>query len=170
MLKKIYKVLLENWIVWLIGGILIIWGYSSDGWIKIGIGCLVFYMAFNQATSRYKLYKRRKYWYEQNEGKIIFYYATKKQIQVKIQEKILPFLNEDILQAYYDGPKIVCNHENINFLGRRIEKMTPNNPAIIKILNGQIEVIVELTELMNIENENFNFEQIINKIKAVYQI
>ena len=165
MLKKIYKVLLENWIVWLIGGILIFWGYSLDGWIKIGIGCLVFFLAVNAAIYKYKLYKRRENWFVQNEGEIIFFYPTKKQIQIRIQEKILPFFKKGILQAYYKGPMIVCNFENINFLVSRIEKVRPNNPSIIKIRNGEFEVIAELAELMNIEDENFNFDQIRNKIK-----
>lgn len=167
MLKNIYRVLLDNWIVWLIGGIIILWGFLSSGWIKIGIGCLVIYLAVNEAIYKYKFYKKRENWFVQNDGKIIFFYPTKKQIQVRIQEKILPFFNKDLLEAYYQGPLIICNSENINFLVSRIGKVRPNNPAIIEILNGELKVIVELAELMNIEDENFNFEKVHNKIKEV---
>lgn len=155
--KDTYKAIIDSSPLWIIGGVLIGWGIHANGWIRMGIGILFIYWGIITAIKDYKLDRQIEKWINDNEGKFIFFYATKKKIQEKIKSEILPMFEANVLQAYYDGPKIVGDFEKINFLIRRImnfnPKIKPHNPSIIKVENGEFVVKDELKLLMNIETE-----------------
>ncbi len=157
-LKDILKSIIDSSILWIIGGILLGWGIYADGWIRMGLGVLVIYSGIVTAINDYKLDRQIEMWLEDHEGKFVFFYAANKKIQEKIKSEILPMFEVDILQAYYDGSKIVGDLEKVNHLLKRImhfnPKIRPNNPTIIKIENGNFVVKDELKVLMKIVTES----------------
>ncbi len=156
-IKDLYKAIIDSYPLWLIGSILIGWGTYANGWIRIGIGGLFIYLGITTAINDYQLDRQIEKWLRKNEGKLIFFYATKKKIQEKIKSEILPLFETNVLQAYYDGPRIVGDLEKINYLLKRImafnPKIKPHNPSIIKIKKGKLVVKDELKLLMEIQTE-----------------
>ena len=156
MIKYIYKSIIDSSISWIIGGILIIWGIYANGWIRIGIGFLLIYGEIITAINNYKLDRQIEKWLKENNGKFLFFYPTKKHIQQRIKNEILPLFDENVLQAFYEGPKIIGDLEKINFLLKRVmlfdKRIRPNNPAIIEIKNGEFIIKDELSFLVNLKD------------------
>jgi len=104
------------------------------------------------SVKNYRLDAEINIWLKENDSRLIFFYATKKEIQERIRGSILPILDESVLQVYYDGPKIVGDLEGINHLLRRImscnPKIRPHNPSIVKIENGEFIVKDEFKFMM----------------------
>ncbi|GAL87786.1 hypothetical protein MYP_5017 [Sporocytophaga myxococcoides] len=169
MLVKIYKAIISTSFLWVIGLLLVLWGYYADGIIRILIGFLFIYLAIKSAISDYKLDTEIEGWLIKNQGRIIFFYPTKLPIQNKIKEEILPLFPDNILQAYYDGPKIVGDLEPIRFLIKRImflnPKIRPNYPTIIRIENKDLIVKEELVELMGIHKKRIDLNEIKRRIE-----
>lgn len=155
--KDIYKAIIDSSVLWIIGGILIAWGIYAHGWIRTGLGFLFIYWGATTAIHDYKLDRQIEKWLIANNGKIIFFYPAKKLVQERIKNEILPMFDEKVLEAFYDGPKIVGDLEEINFLLRRVmfsnDRIRPNNPTIIEIKNGELLVKDELSFLTNLEGE-----------------
>ena len=155
--KDIYKAIIDSSPLWIIGGVLMGWGIYANGWIRIGIGGFFIALGIINAIQDYKLDREIERWAEENNGKFIFFFAAKQKIQENIKSEVLPMFDENILQAFYEGPKIVGDLEQINFLLKRImdfnPKIRPNNPSIIKIENGKFIVKDEFKSLMKIEAE-----------------
>ena len=168
MLIKIYKAVSDTWFLWLIAGILILWGYYNDGWIRIGFGCLFIYLAIRTSIDDYKLDRKIDKWFKNHEGKTIFFYPTKKEIQNRIKEEVVPLPQKDVLQVYYDGPKLIGDTEDMNFIISRImffrKELSPNRPSIFRVENGDFKVICNLNLLMNIIDEGFDLEAVKRKI------
>ena len=162
-IKDISRAVAEFWFIFLLGGILMTCGYNESSWFSYITGCFLIYIGISSASHFYKYQRKLEKWLVKNEGNILFFYPTKKKIQQRIQAEVLPLFEGDFLQAYYDGPNIVGDLEELYFLLKPVifpnSAIRPNNPAIIQIRNGKFVVKDELKVLMNLADRNWEVDK-----------
>lgn len=169
LLKKIYKAVIPSTFFLVVGVIIMLWGTYVNGWGRMSIGGLLIYWSIKVSIQGYQLDQELEKWLKQNDGKFIFFFATKKKIQEKIKKEILPMFGEDVLQGYYEGPKIVGDLKQINYLLGRVmffnPKIKPHHPSIIKIEQGDLIVKDELKILMEINELDLDKQELKKRIK-----
>lgn len=169
LLKKIYKAVIDSLFFLIIGVVVLLWGIYDNGWGRIIIGGFLICWSIELSIQSYQMDQELEKWLKQNDGKFIFFFATKKKIQEKIKIEILPMFEEDVLQGYYEGPKIVGDLKQINYLLGRVmffyPKIKPHHPSIIKIEQGDLIVKDELKVLMEINELDLDKQKLRKRIK-----
>lgn len=117
---------------------------------------------------KYKYIHELKLWRSQNNGRIIFFYPTKKDIQLEIEKQILPMLPKHILKVYYDGPSLVGDIKRsvIYELINQYKDIKVNSPAIFKVVNNKIH-IESLPELKDIDVTRIDLTTIKNRVDKI---
>jgi hypothetical protein len=107
-------------------------------------------------------------WRQQNNGKLIFFYATTKKIQEKIEKEIVPTLPTNCLKVYYNGPTLVGDiKQSVTMeLINQYNQIKLNSPSIFKIVDNKIH-IETLSELMSIETNPVDLDVIKAKIEKI---
>lgn len=142
--------------------VLCFWGLYTNGFLGrffggcvLLIGGLIFSAVLSEAKGNRGRDKQLNKWLEENDNRLIFFYATKKKNQEKIKKNILPLFEADVLEGYYEGPRIAGAFKEIDFLMNRImyrnPKIRPHNPSIIKIIDGEFVIMDELNMLKDMD-------------------
>ena len=77
----------------------ILWGIYDDGYIRIGVGLIICYIAITATINDQKTLRHIQKWKEDNEGRLVFFYPASKRVQQKIRETILPLMPSNTLQV-----------------------------------------------------------------------
>lgn len=151
----------------LLGSLLILWGYSNDGIVRIVFGILIIAFFTKTGIENFKYIRELKLWRKQNNGRLIFFYPTKKDVQTEIEKNILPLLPKDILSVYYDGPTLVGDIKRsvVLELMNQHKEIKVNSPSIIKIDDEKIHIapLPELTDF----NSNIDLNSIKEKLNKI---
>ena len=152
----------------LIGGIIVYWGYSKNGVVRFIIGALIILTFIKNAIENIKYVKEIKLWWKENEGQLIFFYPTSKKIQERIELEVIPYLPNDCLKVYYNGPSLVGDIKRsiIVDLMNQYKLITVNSPSIFKIVNGRL-YIESLSELLQIEKHTIDMNAVKTKIDQI---
>ena len=155
-------------ITFLLGGLLIYWGAKNDGTIRIILGLLLIGVFAKNALDNAKYVKDLQLWRQQNNGKLIFFYATTKKIQEKIEKEIIPTLPSNCLKVYYKGPTLVGDiKQSVTMeLINQYNQIKLNSPSIFKIVDNKIH-IETLSELMSIETNPVDLDVIKAKVEKI---
>jgi hypothetical protein len=114
--------------------------------------------------------KRTDEWLSINEGKVIFFFTSKADNQEAIFDKIVPFIKEDVELAYHVGPKVICTLEP--FPTPYLLKNAYNSdrgfklgtPCLLELTKAGFELKIDLSELKNALETDFDFAPIIKRI------
>jgi hypothetical protein len=138
-------------ITFLLGGLLIYWGVKNDGIIRIIMGVLVIGVFAKNAFDNVKYVQDLKLWRQQNNGRLIFFYATSKNLQTRIEKEIFSLLPPNCLKVYYDGPKLVGDIKRsvILELMNQFKDIQLNSPSIFKVTNDKISIekIIDIKDI-----------------------
>lgn len=167
-MKKYLSIIKSNIIGILIAGGIFYWGFINDGYIRMGIGVLILYVVIKSGIDNFNYARELDNWVKTNQGKLILFYPAKKPIQEKIKADFIPKIPYEIMEVYYDGPKLIGDiKRSIVF---EIMKWNPNvvihKPAILKIVNKSV-VMEELDELKSIDNIDLDYQALLDKIEKV---
>ncbi|MCU0431953.1 MAG: hypothetical protein MUC87_00705 [Bacteroidia bacterium] len=167
-MREYRDIILTTLILYLLGGLLILWGYNNDGTVRIIFGVLIIVLFTKNGIDNYKYIQELKLWRRQNNGKLIFFYPTKKDIQVEIEKQIFPILPKDILKVHYDGPSLVGDIKRSVMveLMNQYKEIQVNSPAIFKIVDNKIH-IESLPELKGLNSTITDLSAIKHKIDKI---
>ena len=167
--KDILKAIKGIYLGLLVGLLIIVWGWHDKSNFKLILGLLIIVIAIKTAVNDYATEQSIKSWIERNEDRLLLFYPTKKLIQDRIRELIIPIFEEPVLEAYYEGPKIGGDLKSYPYLLKRImkekEKIQLNCPSLIRIKSGEFVVVQELEELMKINETDFDIGMVKQKIR-----
>lgn len=155
-------------ITFLLGGMLIVWGYKDDGFLRIIFGVLIIIIFAKNGIDNFRYIRELKLWRIQNNGRLIFFYPTKKDAQLAIEKNILPMLPEDVLKVYYEGPSLVGDVKRsvIIELMNQYGDIKVNSPSIFKIVDNKIH-IESLPELKDVNLTKTELALIKNKMDKI---
>lgn len=154
-------------ITFLLGGLLILWGYSNDGIVRIIFGVLIILIFTKNGIDSCKYIQELKLWRAQNNGRLVFFYPTKKDVQTEIEKNIVPILPKDIFRVYYDGSTLVGDIKRsvILELMNQYKEIKVNSPSLFKIVDEIIH-IESLPELKDF-NDNTDLNSIKEKVGKI---
>lgn len=95
------------------GVLLILWGYYNDGIVSIILGVLIIGVFTKNTIDTSRDFQELKLWQTQNNGTLIFFYPTKKHLQVEIENKIWPLLPKATLSGGGPLTRLAGNHQFI---------------------------------------------------------
>ncbi len=164
-MKPYTEIIKSTLIAFLIGGILILWGYKVDGTVRIILGILIIVIFTKNGIYNLKYILELRKWKTQNNRKLIFFYPTRKDLQVEIEKKIVPLLPKDTLKVYYEGPSLVGDIKRsiIKDLMNQYTEIEVNSPSIFKFIDNKI-YIQKLPELNDINTINFDSISVKTKV------
>jgi hypothetical protein len=167
-MNKYLSIIKSNSIGVLIAGGIFYWGFANDGYIRMGIGILILFGIIKSGIDNFNYAIELDKWIKENQGKLILFYPTKKPIQQKIKTDFIPKIPYEIMEVYYDGPKLIGDiKRSIVF---EIMKWNHNikihQPAILKILNKSV-VMEKLDELKTIDHTDLDYQILLDKIEKV---
>lgn len=167
-----YKKLIKKTIIsFLIGGLFIFWGYQNDGILRIVIGSLILVNYTKKGIENFKFIRELKLWMRENNGRLVFFYPIKKEVQLEVEKHILPLLPLDVLKVKYDGPNLVGDIKlSVTIeLMNQYEEIKVNSPSLFKIIGNKIRII-SLSELKDFDTTSLNLSSIKNKIDEIIKI
>jgi hypothetical protein len=155
-------------ITFLLGGLLIFWGYKNDGILRIILGAVIIVIFAKNGIDNFKYIRELKLWRAENNGRLIFFYPTKKDIQLAIEKNIVPILPKDVLKVYYDGPSLVGDiKRSVTIeLMNQYKDIKVNSPSIFKIVDNKIH-IESLPELKDFNLTKTDLSSIKNKMDKI---
>ena len=148
----LYKKLIQHtFIAFLIGALLVLWGYKNDGIFRIGFGLLIIIVFLKDGIKDLYYIQELRSWMKRNNGRLVFFYATKSDVQLKIEQRILPFIPGDAFKVFYMGPMLEGDMKLslIISLMTHFKEVTINSPSIFKITGYTIR-LQEIPELMTL--------------------
>ncbi|QNK78279.1 hypothetical protein H7F37_04120 [Winogradskyella sp. PAMC22761] len=164
-----YLLLLKLNIRWiLIASILLFWGIMNDGYIRISIAVLILYFTFKSIINDSKYITELNNWIKLNQDKLILFYPTTKPIQENIRNKFIPKIPFEIMEVYYDGPKLIGDiKRSIVFeIIRWYPKVNIHSPSILKVVNKSI-LVEALDDLNTINLTDNDYKKLIEKIEKI---
>lgn len=138
---KYYKTLLLTILIsFSLGGLLILWGYKNDGILRIVFGVLIIAMFAGYGILQFNYIRELNQWIKRNNGRLVFFYPTKKEKQLEIEKQLLPLLPADILKVYYEGPNLVGDIKRsvIIELMKQYKDIKVHSPCVFKIVDNNI--------------------------------
>ncbi|NRR93402.1 hypothetical protein HSX10_17645 [Winogradskyella undariae] len=167
-MNKYLSIIKSNLIGILIAGGIFYWGFANNGYIRMGIALLILLAIIKSGIGNFNYAIELDNWTESNQEKLILFYPTKKTIQEKIKAEFIPKIPYEVMEVYYDGPKLIGDIKRSIVL--EIMKWNTNikihQPAILKIVNKSV-VMEELYELKSIDKEVIDFQKLLNRIDKV---
>ncbi|WP_196887369.1 hypothetical protein [Aureivirga sp. CE67] len=166
--NKYFSTLKSKSLLILIAFIFLFWGILTNNYTQISIGLIILIIISRFVFKDFKYIQELHHWILKNENKIILFYPTKNSTQENIQQNLIPKIPFEIMEVYYDGPKIVGDikrsvvHEMIKWNS----KIDTNFPAIIKVKKDTL-LVEELFELIRTDLNDEDYLEIIDKIKKV---
>jgi hypothetical protein len=158
--------------IWLfIGGAIVYWGISNSGIVRIIIGLLIIFVGLTSTIQEIKYIRELNRWKKDNEGKLIFFYPCKKLVQKMLEEQIVPFLPENCLRVYYEGPFLMGDIKRsiISSLMAEFKFIIVNRPSIFKIVNNELH-FEGLSDLINISKMELDIFAIKNRIEKIASV
>lgn len=134
------------------------------------IGVYLFFESNYKAWLHSDFDKQLSNWFNRNDGKILFMYATNKKPQELIEEKLLKVQQNHFFKIWYEGPKIKTNFNILpgllKWMIQKQEYILVNDPKVYKIVNNNISKVAQI----NIEQSNIsNIEDILKNINLAQQ-
>ena len=142
-------------------------GYLLDTlWVFI-ISFFLLWILISETRNDINREKQKRKWSAENEGKLFFCYPTVKKIQLRIEKEIHSMINPDIGFVKYDGPRIVGSVAGVDVLFKIKNYDTPllHRPCIIQIKNNSLEVVLDLSELMDMDHPLFFKNTLLAKLR-----
>ncbi|MFN0203358.1 MAG: hypothetical protein ACKVTZ_17660 [Bacteroidia bacterium] len=150
-MRDFYNIFRTTIITFLIGGLLIYWGAKNDGTVRIILGVIIIGAFTKNAFDNIRYIQDLKIWRQQNNGRLIFFYATTKDLQTVIEEEIFPLLPSNCLKVYYDGPNLVGDiKRSVTVeLMNQYKDIQVHSPSIFKVTNDKIiiEKVVDIKDI-----------------------
>ncbi|WP_299114408.1 hypothetical protein [uncultured Winogradskyella sp.] len=167
-MNKYQSIIKSNLIGILIAGGIFYWGFANDGYTRMGIGILILFAVIKSGIDNFNYAIELENWIKANQGKLVLFYPTKKTIQQKIKTDFIPKIPYEIMEVYYDGPKLVgdVKHSIVFEIMKWNSNIRIHQPAILKIVNESV-VMEKLDELKTIENTDLDYQVLLKKIEKV---
>ncbi|MCO4292029.1 hypothetical protein NF867_04025 [Solitalea sp. MAHUQ-68] len=161
--KKEILNLIRNAIIGVeIGAVILYWGIADNGYFRIVLGLVILLLTIRWGINSYKQIKSNHEYLDNLLGRVVFFYPSKKSIQNKIKEIIIPQINQnEILQVFYEGPKLTGDID-----GRLMKSIMDcyieldfNKPALFKLTESEIH-IEYLSDTLFAGPEPVNFQEV----------
>lgn len=167
-MNKYLSIIKSNFIGFLFAGGIFYWGFANVGYIRMCISVLIMFFIIKSGIDNFNYAIELDNWTKTNQEKLILFYPTKKPIQEKIKTEFIPKIPFEVMEVYYDGPKLIGDIKSSIVI--EIMKWNPNikihQPAILKIVNKSV-VMGELDELKRIEKEVVDYQKLLDRIQKV---
>ena len=167
-MKKLFLIIKSYSLGILIGLVLLFWGYSNDGYIRMIIGILILFSILKSIITAFKYALKLNKWMKENQNSLILFYPSKKPIQNSIKTEFIPKLPFPVMEVYYDGPKLVGDIKRsiAKELMRWSKDARLHQPAVLKIKGKKI-ISEKLMELELIGKEKVNYQELITRIEKI---
>ncbi len=164
-MSKYYSLIKSTIIGIGIGAAIFYWGLVNEGYIRMILGGLIGSAMVKSGIANYNYIVALDKWMSENQSAFILFYPTKKEIQKSIKESLIPKIDFEFKEVFYDGPKLIGDIKRsiILELMKRNTKIRVNEPAMLYLANSSIDIL-ELNELLEIKSENFVLDKTIEKI------
>lgn len=150
-----------------IGVALFYWGWVNEGYIRMIIGCLIALTMIKSGIDQYNYRVELEKWISENQNSFILFYPTKKETQEAIKKTLIPKIDFEFKEVFYDGPKLIGDIKRsvVLELMKCNTKIKANEPALLSVRNHSINIL-ELKELLEITNPNFAVDKTIEKMNT----
>ncbi|MCB0478998.1 MAG: hypothetical protein KDC84_12595 [Crocinitomicaceae bacterium] len=148
-----------------IGVAIFYWGWVNEGYIRMIIGGLIGLAMIKSGIDNYNYIVELEKWISENQNSFILFYPTKKETQETIKETLIPNIDFEFKEVFYDGPKLIGDIKRsiVLELMNWNTRIRVNEPAMLYVRNRSIDIL-ELKELLEIKSENFVVDKTIEKI------
>ena len=164
-MSKYYSLITSTLIGLGIGVAIFYWGWVNEGYIRMIIGILVALSMTKSGIDNYIYLVELDKWISENQNSYILFYPSKKDTQNLIKETLIPRIEFEFKEVFYDGPKLIGDIKRsiVLELMNLNTKITVNKPAMLFVRNGSIDIL-ELKELLEIKSNNLVVDEAIEKI------
>jgi hypothetical protein len=157
---------IASFILLAIGVSLLWWGLYGHSYFKIITGIVIIFFIITNGIGRYFALIQLQQWFDDNRGKLILFYATKKPVQENIKYSFIPLIPFDVMEVYYDKSKLVGDVKwwIVRELMTWNKNIKVNQPCVIRIMDNDIKVR-RLKELMRLDLEKSDYEELVAVVK-----